>query len=93
MAHKENLYPTHYVSLLISESLSKTFLQHTNKLIYPSQSKLTCSAKLNEADYKILKEISIKWDCSIRKAAFYLLHAMINFYNENEVEIHEWQTK
>lgn len=82
LAEKANMSPTSFCGYLLKKGLVRRITFPEPKLPYPSGSSLSFPAKLEMDFYLQLKSWAIKWDCSIKKAAYRILVLMLALEKE-----------
>ncbi|UOE78405.1 hypothetical protein [Parageobacillus thermoglucosidasius] len=80
LAHKAGVCPTVYCTELLKKGLLREY--NYPERDYPSNSQLCFPAKLEEDYRKLLFRYSIKWDCSLKRAAHRIFMTMLDLEME-----------
>lgn len=70
-------YPTNFLSQKMKNELPRAEFLPEPFIPYPSNSKLSYPVKLEEAYFKQLQDLSIEWDCSLRRAAYRIISSLL----------------
>lgn len=78
LARQAGEYPTNYLSQVIKDELPCAEMVPEPSIPYPSASKLSYSVKLEQDYFKRIQDLSIEWDCSMRRAAYRIIACFIS---------------
>ncbi|WP_347552964.1 hypothetical protein ABFG93_22190 (plasmid) [Pseudalkalibacillus hwajinpoensis] len=78
LARQAGEYPTNYLSQKMKTELPRAEFFPEPTVPYPSKSKLSYPVKLEQDYFKQLQDLSIEWDCSLRRAAYRIISAILS---------------
>lgn len=78
LARQSGEYPTNYLSKVMKAELPRASYIPEPSVPYPSASKLSYPIKLEQMYFKQLQDVSIEWDCSLRRAAYRIISSLLS---------------
>lgn len=77
LSHQAGEYPTNFLTQKMKLELPRAEFILEPVIPYPSNSKLSYPVKLEQTYFKQLQDLSIEWDCSLRRAAYRIISSLL----------------